>query len=395
MTWVDGLIFGVLLLALFNGYRRGAVIQLFSWGGFVLGLFAGGFAALLIVNAFHPGSAGARVGVSLGAFLVIAFLVEGLIALGGAKLARKIVAESARKANAITGSVVAMIMVLIVAWLVTPITRRVPEVAAAVKGSAILRFADAILPGSPPNMLSALGGLLDRTGFPEVFATLNPSLAPGVDPPPAALARDRQVLAAARLTFKIQGKGCGGVVNGSGFPIREDTVVTAAHVVAGTSDTKVIEASDAGGSSFDARVVYMDTETDIAILRVGRLPNELLELSTQPAAFKTDGAAIGYPGGGKRTISVARVRTRTDARGQDIYSQRSVFREIYVLRAVVRQGNSGGPLVDTAGVVRGMIFAASATEAEESYALAETEVRDALRQAAGRNKQIDTGRCAI
>lgn len=395
MNWVDGIIIGALILALLNGFRRGAVMQMFSWGGFVLGLFAGGFAALVLVNTFEPASPTARVTLSLGAFLVVAFLVEGLVALGGARIARRIVGDRARKVNAMTGAVVAMVAVLLVAWLSTPITRRVPELAAAVHGSVVLRATDVVMPGTPPNVLAAIGGLLDRTGFPEVFAQLNPSLAPGVDPPPASLAEDEQVLAAARLTFKIESRGCGGRVNGSGFPVRRNTIVTAAHVVAGTEGTVAIAASDAGGDRYDARVVYLDSDTDIAILRVASLPNDLLPLATATAARGTDGAAIGYPGGGSRTTSVARVRTGTTARGRDIYSRRTVFRDIYVLHAGVKQGNSGGPFVDTDGEVRGMVFAASATDQNESYALTEGEVREALQAAAGRNQAVDTGRCAI
>lgn len=395
MTWVDGVILAALTLALFNGFRRGAVMQVFSWGGFVLGLFAGGFTALAVIRAVQPNTAGAQLGISVGTFLAVAFLVEGLVAWGGAKLARKIVNQHARKANAISGSAVAMIMVLIVSWLFTPAARRVPEIASAVRGSVILRMTDAFLPGAPPNVLSALGGLLDRTGFPEVFAQLNPSLAPGVEAPPAELARDEEVLAAARLTFKIESRGCSGRVNGSGFPVADDTVITAAHVVAGTEGTVVIQAEDAGGRRFDARVVYMDTDTDIAVLRVPRLPNRLLDIDDDHASRGTDGAAIGYPGGGDRTISVARVRVRTNAQGQDIYSRRRVVREIYVLRAEVRQGNSGGPFVDVDGRIRGMVFAASATDPEESYALSESEVIEALGRAEGRTRQVDTGRCAI
>lgn len=393
MNWVDAVIVGVLGLALVNGFRRGAVLQVFSWGGFFAGIVAGSLVAVALVHAFNPQQAGTKLGVSLGAFLIVAFLVEGLVAFGGSRLARKIVGDRARMANAVGGSGVAALAVLSLAWMLTPAVARLPEVASSVRRSAILRTAERL--AHPPNILAVMGALLDRTGFPEVFAQLNPSLAPGVDPPPAALARDREVLAAARLTYKIESNGCAGRVNGSGFPVSRDTVVTAAHVVAGTNGSVVIAARDAGGDRFAARVVYMDTNTDIAVLRVPTLPSNLLPLGPSAAGRGTDGAAIGYPGGGDRRISVARVRARTEAIGRDIYSRRNVTREIYVLRAVVRQGNSGGPFVDEEGSVRGMIFAASATNNEESYALTETEIRQALQRSAGRSAQVNTGRCAI
>ena len=140
----------------------------------------------------------------------------------------------------------------------------------------------------------------------------------------------------------------------------------------------------------------MDPKKDIAVLRVDDLPRAArMTLGEAPAERGEDGAAIGYPGGGDRTISEARVRARTEAVGRDIYSKRTVTREIYVLRAVVRQGNSGGPLVDTAGNVRGVVFAAAADNEEESYALTESEIRTALSAAGGRTQAVKTGGCAI
>lgn len=393
MNWVDGLIIVMVGLGIVSGYRRGAVMQVFSWGGFIVGLIVGAIAATRITRAVSP-SPNAQTVLVLGIWFGTAFVIEALVAFAGVKVTRKMTALRAKQVDAAVGSALAAVLALLGAWLLSAPAKQSPQVAPAIKRSAIMRGIYRVLP-PPPNIVAAIGSFLNATGFPEVFAQLNPSLAPSVDPPPDSLANNAKIRAAAKLTFKIESTGCGGKVDGSGFPVTADTIVTAAHVVAGTRGTVVMEPADGGGHHYRATVVYIDTNRDIAVLRVPDLPAKRLVVLDQPASRGTDGAAIGYPGGGNRKITVARVRVRTTARGRDIYSQRLVNREIYVLRASVRQGNSGGPLVDESGRARGMIFAASAQNSEESYALAETEVERAVRNADGKTRQVDTRRCAI
>lgn len=393
MNWVDLLILAALGLAVWSGFARGALLQVFSWGGFIVGLVIGSVLAPVIVEWFDPKEPSTKAFVGLGVFLGVAFIVEALVAAVGALVRRKITHAGIRRTDQVVGTFVAAILGLVGAWFLGATLRRgpSPELARAVKGSAILTTIDRIFP-RPPGLLAEIGRFLDRSGFPDVFAQLNPSLAPGVDPPPDALARDREVLAAAEGTYKIESRGCGGLVDGSGFPLDDRHVVTAAHVVAGTKGTRVI---DPGGGSLGGTVVYIDTDLDIAVVRVGEAPARVLELDARTARRGTDGAAIGYPGGGRRTISVARVRAKTPATGRDIYSRRLVTREIYVLAAKVRQGNSGGPFVDTDGAVRGLIFAASADNPNEAYALTGPLIQKAFDAARRRTGSVSTGRCAL
>jgi len=390
VNYVDLLILGLVGLGFWSGYRRGAVMQLFSWGGFILGLVAGAFAATEIMRAVNP-SPSAQAILVLVILFGTAFIVEALVVFAGAHVAAKVTAASAKSIDRALGSLVAAMLALLSSWLLSAPARQSPQFSKAIRASAILRGMYSVL-SQPPNIVAAVGGFLDRTGFPEVFSRLNPSLAPGVDAPPASLASNKAILAARALTYKIESEGCGGRVDGTGFPAQARTVITAAHVVAGTAHTRVIESN---GTEFPAVVVYLDPGRDIAVLRVATLPSRILPVDPDPAKRNTDGAAIGYPGGGPEKVSPARVRTRTRALGRDIYSRRTVQRDIYVLRAEVHQGNSGGPFVDTHGSVRGMIFAASKEKADESYALAETEIERALHNAASRSRAVDTGECAI
>ena len=69
-----------------------------------------------------------------------------------------------------------------------------------------------------------------------------------------------------------------------------------------------------------------------------------------------------------------------------------MIRQVYSLRGLVRPGNSGGPIVSSAGDVVGVVFAASVTDAETGYALTAGQV--AQRAAAGRSARaggVDPG----
>ena len=54
---------------------------------------------------------------------------------------------------------------------------------------------------------------------------------------------------------------------------------------------------------------------------------------------------LGYPENGPFTVRSARVRSQTTAGGSDIYGNGGLSRSIYAIRAIVRSGNSGGPLL--------------------------------------------------
>ena len=391
MNWVDGVILLAFALALLSGYHRGVVMQVFSWGGFILGIIAGALLGPPIVRAISPHSANTRRIAVLASFLGIAFIVEALIAFAGSRIARKITHAKLKRADQIIGAIVAALLSLLAAWMLSLPAKGVSSLSSSIKKSAILRGEYAVL-SRPPDFLASILSLLNHTGFPQVFAELNPNLAPGVQAPPASLANNTAILAAAQLTFKIEGDGCEGRVDGSGFPVQPHLVITAAHVVAGTKNTQVITPN---GDHFPATVVYWDSDRDIAVLRVGTLPRGDLRVDSEVASRNSDGAAIGYPGGGKRTISVARVRGHTDALGYDIYSRHTVDRLIYILRATVIPGNSGGPFVDTDGRVRGMIFAAATDSRDTAYALDGQEIDKAVTAAAGRTRPVDTKTCAI
>src|SRR5262249_38104977 len=148
-------------------------------------------------------------------------------------------------------------------------------------------------------------------------------------------------------------------------------VLTNAHVVAGTREVQVDAGSEDG---LAATVVLVDPRRDVAVLHVAGLDAPVLPFA--PAAAKTGDPALvlGYPENGPFTVRSARVRSMSTVGGTDIYGGGSVHRSIYAVRAVVRSGNSGGPLLGYDGSVLGMVFATATDSPDTGFALADDEI---------------------
>jgi S1-C subfamily serine protease len=295
----------------------------------------------------------------------------------------------------VAGGLVSAVAVVGVAWLLGSILLRAdPAVPLAgdARTSRVLAAVDAVMPGSPDEVFSAFGDLLDTTGFPQVFTDLTKERPAPVAPPDSAVAHLPGVRAAADSTVKIVGNAdsCSRRIEGSGFVFAPDRVMTNAHVLAGVTDPQVYV--DGTGRGYSARVVAFDPKTDLAVLWVPGLGLSPLACGG-PAAAGTDAAVIGYPGDGPLTVVPARVRGTTRAVGQDIYGQGRVVRSVYALRAQVRPGNSGGPLVGTDGRVLGVIFAASRDDPQTGYALTAVQVSSVAADGRSATKSVATGPC--
>ena len=71
------------------------------------------------------------------------------------------------------------------------------------------------------------------------------------------------------------------------------------------------------------------------------------------------------------------MRSEQRLRSPNIYGDGAVIRDVLSLRGRVRPGNSGGPVVSSAGDVVGVVFAASLTDSETGYALTAEQVAQA------------------
>ncbi|MEY3019041.1 MAG: hypothetical protein RLZZ272_25, partial [Actinomycetota bacterium] len=75
------------------------------------------------------------------------------------------------------------------------------------------------------------------------------------------------------------------------------------------------------------------------------------ELRAEPVSDGEPVIVVGYPEGGPSTITTGRVVALQDG---ELFGEPA---EVIVVDAEVRAGNSGGPVLDTDGLVVGVVFA--------------------------------------
>ena len=154
--------------------------------------------------------------------------------------------------------------------------------------------------------------------------------------------------------------------SGSGFLFTPDGfALTNAHVVAGTQSVSL----DTVVGVKPADVVFYDPEVDIAVLHATSLGLPELRWAERELRHGSDAVVMGYPDSGPFAATAARVRSKLEISGPDIYTTGRIERSAYTIRGDVRQGNSGGPLLDTEGQVAGMIFGTATDVDETGYAL--------------------------
>jgi S1-C subfamily serine protease len=322
-------------------------------------------------------------------------LGETLGVLLGRAVQRRIDGEAVRQLDTFFGAVVQGIAALVVAWLVAlPLTKSsaYTGLTGAVRDSSVLRIVDTVMPNVLRQLPSELTRLLDVSGFPDVLAPFSPTPITDVGPADPVLLNSPVVRQARSSVLKVRGRArsCSRALEGTAFVIAPQRVITNAHVVAGT-DRVQVETSD---GTLDATVVTYDPETDVAILKVPGLHAPVLQLAAKPAVSGLSGLVLGYPLDGPYTASAARIRDRIHLRGPDIYNATTVVRNVYTVRAVVRSGNSGGPLLDGSGQVLGLVFGAAVDNDETGFVLADEEIADDVATASSRNVEVSTGACA-
>ncbi len=144
---------------------------------------------------------------------------------------------------------------------------------------------------------------------------------------------------------------------GSGFIVREDgVIVTNAHVVSGATKISVALRD---GTSYPAKLVGIDEQNDLAVLRIDAKKLPVATLGTSRDLLIGEWAiAIGNPFGfilGNTEPSVtAGVISATGrnltARGEG----QGVYVDMIQTDAAINPGNSGGPLVNALGEVIGV-----------------------------------------
>ncbi|GAB3856018.1 MarP family serine protease [Micromonospora andamanensis] len=391
MSAVDLVLLLLMLVFAISGYRQGFVIGVLSFSGFFLGALIGLQVGPMFAQQFVD--SGTRVLISLVAIFGLAVVGQALAGWLGSHLRRTIASDVGRRADDIGGAFVSLFAVLLVAWLVAvPLgSSSLPWLAASVKSSALLNVVDRVLPDQAQQLSTALRDTVDTNGFPDVFDGLRRTQARQVEPPDPALAGSEVVSSGQRSVVKVLGSApsCSRRIEGSGFVYADDRVMTNAHVVAGTRSVAV----ELRGDRYDGEVVVYDPDRDLAVLYVPGLPGPSMRFAAGNAATGADAIVLGFPLDGPYNAQSARIRDVDRITGPDIYSSGNVNREIYTIRALVRSGNSGGPLVSSNGLVLGVIFAAAADDPNTGFAVTAAEARPVALAGAERTRGTDTGDC--
>jgi S1-C subfamily serine protease len=388
--WLDIAVLAIAFVAAVSGWRSGALGSLLSFVGVALGAMAG----VLLAPHLIEHVAGARLKLFAALFLILAMVVIGEVAgvVLGRAVRGAIRSPGVRGVDSIIGVVLQLVVVLIAAWLLaTPLTASdQPNLATAVNDSRVLRQVDDLAPRWLKNVPRRLSAVLDDSGLPAVLEPFSRTPIAAVDAPDPGLAASPVVEATAPSVLRIRGvaPNCQKVLEGTGFVISPNRVMTNAHVVAG-SDSVTVES---GTKSYDATVISFDPKEDISILAVPDLPLPPLAFAPSPAEADTDALVLGYPGGGVFEATPARVRDTINLEGPDIYRTATVTRRVYTIRGTVQQGNSGGPMIDMDGRVLGVVFGAAVDDADTGFVMTAEEVANQLARI-GDTQPVSTQTC--
>jgi S1-C subfamily serine protease len=388
MNIIDVAIVLLAVASLARGFRIGLARQAGSTVGFIFGLFVGSWISSFVVDSLS--SSIAKSIASLTAVLAGGFLFMALGEMGGVWLKQRLTVNKAlNEVDGGLGSVMAAITVIFAIWLGASILVLGPPggFQQTLRGSHILSKISNRLPPAT-QLLGSLNKLIDPNGFPQVFRGLEPN--PGSAKLPDLGSFNSVVKTAQASVVKVEGTGCGGIVEGSGFVISDDDIATNAHVVAGVRSPKVLDRN----GIHNTRVVWFDPEVDLAVLQVDDLAGKPLAVNDTTVDNSTPGVVLGYPGGGNFDAEPAAIIEHFTAVGRNIYGEGVTNRDVYALQAHIIPGNSGGPIIGADGTVLGVVFATSTSYNNVGYALTGHQVAGELAHAKNSTTPQNTGECS-
>ena len=225
----------------------------------------------------------------------------------------------------------------------------------AVAGGAIIwgwwmtppaRAAAAVMPAPAPAFAApSQPGVATNRPLTTAFARLAPdALAPPLADDPATPAAPTSFEEVVSQSLPAVASIDAGRARGTGFFVKADTVLTNAHVIQGQSSVKVT----VGDALYSARVVIVNTATDLAVLQVVN-PNPqqpTLRLgAANTARVGEEVVAIG---------SALGVLSNTVTRGIVSAFRTAGTTTLIQTDAAINPGNSGGPLVNRSGQVIGI-----------------------------------------
>jgi S1-C subfamily serine protease len=332
----------VIGLAAFSGFRRGLVIGACSLGGLAAGAYVGSKIAPYILrgetSVYPPLVAfgGAIVGAGVGQWLAVT---------GGRSVRELLRIGLLRAFDNLGGAVLGAITGLVFVWFIGSVLLYTPGDSTLRQAVQRSHIAGSLTSSLPPSRIIDVLARID-----PFDALVGPQV--NVRPGDPALLRDRQVVAAKASVLRVIGNACGLGIEGSGWIAAPGYVVTNAHVVAGVNHPYV---DYYGKRAWQASVVAFDARDDLAVLRVPGLRGR--PLLTRSPEKGTAVVVLGYPDDRPLRAFAGRLGKTVPTFARDAYGHFPVARAVTPIRAAIRPGNSGGPVVDANGRVRAVVFA--------------------------------------
>lgn len=388
MNWLDAVILVLVAIYAFTGWIRGFFVTVAEFVGLAAGTALGIVSATTVVGDVLPAGPMWAIGYVTAA-AVVGHMLAKLLARG-----LQFERPALRAVNGVAGTVLSAGGFLVAFWaLGYALTQvEVPQISDAARQSAILRTVDRAMPAQANAALHRYSREFTDEIVPNYLQPFEDEVIASTEPPDDAVATARGVTAAAASVARIEGiSTCENVRTGqagSGFVFAPERVMTNAHVVAGVDKpTVTIE-----GRRHTGRVVLFDDQLDIAVLAVPGLDRRPLAFDRRGKAGDS-AAVLGFPEDKPYTVSPARIRNVVKLKGSDIRGRGEILRETFAVRAAIRQGNSGGPLVSTEGKVFGVVFAQSLSQADTGYVLTASQVTDAAARGTTATEAVATGSC--
>lgn len=383
---LDVILVVVLLGFLIAGLRKGVWATLGGVFGFLVGATAA-FFAIPLVASWVPDPLW-RVVAVIAAAVVLVAAGHGLGSAAGAEVQRMFNSRAVRGLSSLVGGVVNVVVAMFVIALLSFSISAMgfPTVNQTMKQSTVLSTIDSAVPEQAESWFAQVRSAVLDSDIPEIAQLV---------PEPAELPEDQDLneagLESAASVGRITGvaEQCGQSQSGSGFAVSPTRVLTNAHVIAGVAEPAV-EMPD--GQVLTGRAVHFDPASDLALIAVDGLDVAPLDVS-DGVDVGDSGYVMGYPAGGPFSAGSAVVQARDVSQVNNIYGSSPSSLEIFQLSADVRQGNSGGPLIDASGDVAGVVFARAVEGSNVGFAITADQAGDVLTDPDRYSETVSTGQC--
>jgi serine protease Do len=183
--------------------------------------------------------------------------------------------------------------------------------------------------------------------------------------------------------------GSGVIVDSRGY------ILTNRHVVEKADRVRVHLMDDPAGTQHDAKVIGMDQETDLAVIKIETdraLP--VAKLGNSDAVQVGDWVlAIGSPFGLSETVTAGII----SAKGRNIVPGRQ-FQTFIQTDAAINPGNSGGPLVNMAGEIIGIntaIYTETSSYAGVGFAMPSNTIAQVYNQLISPEHKVTRGSIGV